>query len=73
MRLSAAALLTAGMMLLSCKGMEHLPDIEGVQVHLYGGRERILCKWENVPEGIRTIRFTFPDGEAEAPVSTARL
>ena len=74
MRLPAVAtLFAAGMMLLSCKGTEHLPDIEDAQVHLYGGRERILCKWEGVPEGIQTIRFTFPDGEAEAPASAASL
>lgn len=55
------------MMLLSCKGMEHFPDIEGAQLRCYGGRERILCRWEGVPDDITTIRLSFSDAIVEAP------
>ena len=54
-------------MLLSCKGVEHLPDVQGALVHCYGGRERILCRWEGVPEAVATIRLTLAGKVVEAP------
>lgn len=54
-------------MLLSCKGGELIPDIEGVRVQCFGGRKRILCRWEGVPASVATVRLTFSDTVVEAP------
>ena len=36
---------------------------------LFGGRERILCRWQGLPEAAASIRFIFPEGTAEITVS----
>ena len=40
----------------------------GARFSLFGGRERILCRWQGLPEAAVSLRFTFPDGTAEIPV-----
>ena len=35
---------------------------------LFGGRERILCRWQGLPESAVALRFAFPEGVAEIPV-----
>lgn len=62
-----AVLTLAEVLLLSCGRVEPLPDVEGAQVRCYGGRERILCRWEGIPDAISAIRLTFPDTVVEAP------
>ena len=59
--------MATGLMLLSCKGGEPLPDMTGVQVRCYGGRERILCRWEGLPDAVTTVRLTFSDIVVETP------
>ena len=61
------AAVIAGALLLSCKAVEPLPDVEGAKIRCYGGRERILCRWEGVPDAIQTVRLTFSDTAVEAP------
>ena len=71
----SAVILAALAALLSCTprnpgGPGEEPSLPAeARFTLFGGRERVLCRWQGLPETAVAIRFDFPEGMAELPVS----
>ena len=77
MMMRPAVLLAVLTALLSCSprqtggtGEEPLSPTDA-RFTLFGGRERILCRWQGLPESAVSIRFAFPEGASDIPVSGA--
>ena len=68
------SLLICGTLLLSCKPEPMEPvgaEFDWSRISLQGGRERIVCEWDSIPEDIVLLRLSFSgdyEGIVDIPV-----